>query len=132
MFRRTCKWHHAELSRACEEDALGELDEEEVASATGQAQSLAKEALACLHREQCHQRALQEAAREEVCQQERLKESSAEPCARSASSRFCLTSVLQTLELEAPPHCCEPLPWMRLLVGEFDSTGGKNFTKKLR
>ena len=44
MFRRTCKWHHAELSRACEEDALGELDEEEVASATGRAQSLAKEA----------------------------------------------------------------------------------------
>ena len=61
MFRRTCKWHHAELSRACEEDALGELDEEEVASATGRAQSLAKEALAFLHREQCHQRALQEA-----------------------------------------------------------------------
>ena len=74
MFRRTCKWHHAELSRACEEDALGELDEEEVASATGRAQSLAKEALAFLHREQCQQRALQEAAREEVCQQERLKE----------------------------------------------------------
>ena len=114
MFRRTCKWHHAELSRACEEDALGELDEEEVASATGQAQSLAKEALACLHREQCHQRALQEAI----------------PRLLTAWT-WEISRRLQG-ELEAPPHCCEPLPWMRLFVGEFDSTGGKNFTKKLR